>query len=767
MFPSATMNAGLVPRDGTREHDPMLGGRSSSDTDIEGRRSDTLLASSADFNEKAPYRRPAGRRSFKWILGLTCLSMLALFGLIFLQFFNVQAKAAPPEEAHHDDDNHGGQQQQEEPVPTPAPVPVPEVTTTLTPTTSLVPTQTPEVKLTPEQQFDLKTGFEISNKTTFREYVFNITRQLHSPDGYEKSMILVNGQSPGPLIEANTGDTIRVTVNNQMLKESTTIHWHGIDQRNSVWMDGVHGTTQCAIPAGEGFTYEFNLTDQRGTFWWHAHVTVQITDGLFGPLIIHDPDEKVPPVDDDKIVMVGDLFHEYGGNLLEQYLSATPPWAPKKPGREPPPDNVIINGKNTFNCSSLSEDDASSDKPAGGHNMADMKDHKGHNMAEHNSARGPPPKCTWGSLYNTRIKSGSKSRLRLINHGTSTPIFVTVDGHALEIVEIDGVEVAPIATTRVYMNPGQRYSVIVNANQTAGNYLIRADAAVRCFHMSHKTNKGMSGMHGTPFGATAILSYDETDINAAPIGKAWDVKSISTPGIGKEPWGDHCEDLPFNLPKPVRSRTAYVPGERNFHYFTFKQERIGDVVRTRVNETLFTPLKDDATLWKVMQQDISPANLNSPNPKLDFGKDQFVLVSKDDKAAQIVVNSDAMMVHPWHLHGQNFQVVGWGDGLFGKSKTTWNFDNPMRRDTITIPGYSHIVIRILADNPGVWAFHCHYLWHAEAGMFVSIAQRMGELSTMLGSLDATGNVGNIKKKFCPMPSSQAAPATPAKPVQVG
>ncbi|TDZ24116.1 Laccase-1 [Colletotrichum orbiculare MAFF 240422] len=730
------MSSGLVPRDGTREHDPMLSGRPSSDSDLEGRQSDTLLSSSDEFDEKFDFRRPAGkRRSFKWILVLTCLSMLLLFGLIFLQFFSVQAKAAPPEAAH--DDNHDAPQQQEPIPPAPPAPPAPEVTPTVAteisvPTPTPTPGAIPETKVTPDQQFELKTGFEITNKTSLREYVFNITRELHAPDGFEKSMILVNGQSPGPLIEANTGDTIRVTVNNHMPEESTTIHWHGIDQRNSVWMDGVHGVTQCAIPPGDGFTYEFKVTDQRGTFWWHAHVTVQVTDGLFGPLIIHDPDEKVPAVEDEKILMVGDLFHEAGGNLLTQYLSATPPWAPKKPGREPPPDNVIINGRNTFNCSSASEKDT----PAGEHNM------KGHNMADmnHNSARDPASKCTWGSLYNTRVKSGSKSRLRLINHGTSTPIFVTVDNHTLEIVEIDGVEVAPIATTRVYMNPGQRYSVIVHATQAAGNYLIRADAAVRCFHMSHKDQHGM---HGKPFGATASLSYDETDVAAAPLGGAWDLRSTSNPGVGKEPWADHCEDLPFNLPKPVRSRPAYDVGDRNFHYFTFRQERVGDVVRTRVNETLFTPLKDDATLWKVLQQDMTPANLNAEHPKLDFGQDQFVLVSKDEKAAQLVVNSDTMM----YISGQNFQIIGWGDGLFGKGKTAWNFDNPIRRDTVTIPGFSHVVIRILADNP--------------AGMFVSIANRMGELANLLGTLDASGDAATIKKKFCPAPAGPAQTAKPA------
>jgi hypothetical protein len=134
-------------------------------------------------------------------------------------------------------------------------------------------------------QFDLRTGFAVSDQPTTREYVFNITRGFGAPDGWTKSMILVNGQSPGPLIEANTGDRIRVTINNLMPEESTTIHWHGIDQRNSAWMDGVQGVTQCAIPPGESFDYEFDLIDQRGTFWYHSHVSVQYTDGLFGPIV--------------------------------------------------------------------------------------------------------------------------------------------------------------------------------------------------------------------------------------------------------------------------------------------------------------------------------------------------------------------------------------------------------------------------------------------------------------------------------------------------
>ena len=63
--------------------------------------------------------------------------------------------------------------------------------------------------------------------------------------------------------------------------------------------------------------------------------------------------------------------------------------------------------------------------------------------------------------------------------------------------------------------------------------------------------------------------------------------------------------------------------------------------------------------------------------------------------------------------GQAFQIVGWGRGKFGKDKTTWNLMSPMRRDTVTVSGYTHVVLRIPGDNPGVWALHCHILWHAE------------------------------------------------------
>lgn len=144
----------------------------------------------------------------------------------------------------------------------------------------------PSGQLANKTELDLATNFTVSRTPTLREYEFNISHALAAPDGQYKPMVVANGQSPGPLIEANTGDTVRVRVNNWMPNTTTSVHFHGLKQGNSTWMDGVAGVTQCGIPPGGGsWTYEFVVREQRGTFWWHAHLGVQFTDGLFGPIV--------------------------------------------------------------------------------------------------------------------------------------------------------------------------------------------------------------------------------------------------------------------------------------------------------------------------------------------------------------------------------------------------------------------------------------------------------------------------------------------------
>ena len=132
-------------------------------------------------------------------------------------------------------------------------------------------------------------------------------------DGERTDMWTFNGTSPGPLLQARVGDTMRVTVTND-LDEPTTVHWHGL--RIDVAMDGVvHGDLP-AIAPGESFTYEFVVPD-AGTFWYHPHVRshIQVEAGLYGPLIVHERDEDRPDVDADRLFVLDDILVDDDGEI--------------------------------------------------------------------------------------------------------------------------------------------------------------------------------------------------------------------------------------------------------------------------------------------------------------------------------------------------------------------------------------------------------------------------------------------------------------------
>ncbi|KAI0449185.1 Cupredoxin [Xylaria acuta] len=557
----------------------------------------------------------------------------------------------------------------------------------------------------------LNTGFVVSSQSRTREYVFNISQALASPDGFQKPMILANGQSPGPLIEANTGDTIRVHVNNLMSNWSTTIHWHGIDQKNTTWMDGVIGVSQCGIPPGGSFTYEFRI-DQRGTFWWHAHLSVQYSDGLYGPIVVHDPDEMVPETDDEKIIFVGDVYHTYGSVLLPSYLNTTSEWVPFESGVEPLADNILLNGEGMYNCTvaSTTYPPPSSDEL-------------------HSSSPNSEPSCTGGQLYTTKIHTGQRVRLRLINSSSFFSYWVSVDNHTLSLVELDGIEISPISARGVYLNIGQRASVIVTANQTAGNYYIRATLPQTCFLPYAPYSS--AGLAAGEYAAKGILSYDDVPVNGIPIGAMGNVSNpygVENNGMRGDVW-EGCDDMPFDLPKPMREIPAYDVPEENKHYIEYMFRQAQDVNRIFT----YAPLPDNATLWKAIEQQFVTSKANSYS-SWDFGlSQQVLLIPEAGMGAQIVINS---------RDGHSFQIVGWGPGLFDTpatspngTTTTWNFANPMRRDTVTVPAFSHVVIRFEADNPGLWALHCHVAWHMEGGMFVSLAERPDDLVALTQTMD--------------------------------
>jgi len=100
-----------------------------------------------------------------------------------------------------------------------------------------------------------------------RSYNFTIAECNIRPDGVEtEKAVCVNGQFPGPLIEANYGDMITVSVTNKLQDEGTSMHWHGFLQTGANQVDGVPGITQCAIAPNDTMTYEFRA-ELYGSTW--------------------------------------------------------------------------------------------------------------------------------------------------------------------------------------------------------------------------------------------------------------------------------------------------------------------------------------------------------------------------------------------------------------------------------------------------------------------------------------------------------------------
>jgi FtsP/CotA-like multicopper oxidase with cupredoxin domain len=121
-----------------------------------------------------------------------------------------------------------------------------------------------------------------------------------------------NGGLPGPLIRARKGDRVIVHFTNKLPKP-TTVHWHGVQV--PIEMDGVPGASQAPVEPGESFTYDFIVPD-AGLFWYHPHVmsAAQVGFGLYGPLLVEDPDDTVT-VADQLVMVLSDIATDDDGKL--------------------------------------------------------------------------------------------------------------------------------------------------------------------------------------------------------------------------------------------------------------------------------------------------------------------------------------------------------------------------------------------------------------------------------------------------------------------
>ncbi|KAF2149087.1 multicopper oxidase [Myriangium duriaei CBS 260.36] len=299
-----------------------------------------------------------------------------------------------------------------------------------------------------------------------RNYAFTISRQTIAPDGVQVPGMLINGQFPGPLIEANWGDWISVTVTNNLTDEGTSLHWHGFLQKGTPYYDGVPGVTQCPLAPGTSFTYTFRA-DLYGSSWYHSHYSAQYAAGLFGPMVVHGPTDNTLGYDVDLgPVMLNDWYHTDYYTLVKGTVSKNFVLAMS--------NNNLINGKMNYPCPATNTSTMTCTPNAG--------------------------------LSKFKFTSGKKHRLRLINSGAEAVQKFSIDGHTMTVIANDFVPVKPYTTNVITLGVGQRADVIVQASGKSTDAVwMRSQIAMPC-----SANDGVSP------NALAAVYYESANQTAVP-----------------------------------------------------------------------------------------------------------------------------------------------------------------------------------------------------------------------------------------------------------
>jgi FtsP/CotA-like multicopper oxidase with cupredoxin domain len=293
------------------------------------------------------------------------------------------------------------------------------------------------------------------------------------------------------------------------------------------------------------------------------------------------------------------------------------------------------------------------------------------------------------------IHPQKRHRLRLINTGAFGEFQVSIDNHTLSVIEADSTLIDPVTVHRLPIHIAQRYSIVVNFNQSSStNYWFRAQMNEFCFSADNPVLDP---------DIKALISYTNT----------------TTEPIDSADWSDVmdvvCKDLNTTLlvpliPKPVPSSDVIYQLDISFQIGAYALDK------AYINSTTWTPstvptLNQALSAFSSQNSTLSTSFSSSGLDTTLFSPSgsQFVIAIPDLKTVDILLNSLDEGAHPFHLHGHQFWELASGQGAFNYENgyKGLNFSNPMRRDTLTVPAYGWSLIRFVADNPGMWALHCH------------------------------------------------------------
>ncbi|ORY08454.1 Cupredoxin [Clohesyomyces aquaticus] len=561
-----------------------------------------------------------------------------------------------------------------------------------------------------------------------RHFTLELTWGNGSPDGFEREMIFINGQFPGPTIELEQDDWVEIVVQNNMPFNST-IHYHGIEQRNTPWADGVPGLTQRPIQPGDSFEYEWHA-DQYGSYFYHAHSRGQIDDGAYGPIIIKPksglskPFTAISPDEVDALeaaeknvrpLLLSDWRHTTSERTWELQLASGIESAVCM-------DSLLINGKGAVDCWSR-EEITQFTSPG----IAPLLQQNNLTMTD----KGCLPPQILGELLESSVPidydalpstvfnvctptKGSHAVIKTPKHskwmaldiistaGIDTFAF-SIDEHPMWVYAVDGHYIEPLKVDALSVANGDRYSVFIELNKRASNYGIRL-ASIALTQL---------------IDTYAVLSYD------ADFKTFWnntsDAPFSSRPSINQAGGAISTNVTFFNQAAMVSFPPQFPqPAPDVDRTFIMDIKTVGASYIWALNSTPLNHAIDDS----------NPPLLYQP-PSVSNPGGEITITTLNNTWVDLIftVTTLNQPPHPIHKHSNKGFVIGQGVGNWTWSTVSeamssipqnFNLVTPPYRDgfvtppTVTSPTW--LAVRYHVINPGAFMLHCHIQSHLNGGM---------------------------------------------------
>ena len=514
--------------------------------------------------------------------------------------------------------------------------------------------------------------------------------------GRTRTAITVNDSLPAPVLRWREGDTVDVFVSNRLPAGSlhgsqASLHWHGIVLPAS--MDGVPGLSFDGIGRGETYRYRFQVR-QGGTYWYHSHSAFQEQAGLYGAIII-DPLAPEPfHYDRDHVVLLSDWTDLDPDALFSRLkkMSDHDNFHKRTVGdflRDARRDGLgaTVADRGMWGRMRMTPTD-----------LSDVNANTYTYLINGTTSLG-----NWTALF----RSGEKVRLRFINGSSMTHFDVRIPGLKMTVVAADGQYVHPVTVDEFRIATAETFDVIVEPSGQDAFTIFAQDM-------------GRTGYVSGTLAVREGLRAPVPALDPRPL------LSMADMGHGGMDHGSMGHDMPAMDAGQSMSGMDHGGGMQA-HPASERRNPLVDMQAMAPTPKLEDPgigLRDNGRT--VLSYAMLRSTFDDPDGR-DPGRDvELHLTGHMEKFAwsfdgqkfsgaqplrfnygerlRIVLVNDTMMAHPIHLHGM------WSD----LEDEHGNF--LVRKHTVDMPPGSRRSYRVRADALGRWAYHCHLLYHMEAGM---------------------------------------------------